>query len=500
MKASCVLLAVALLAASPAAAQYSPPVPAGAQPGVEPAREVRGPDVPLSLPEAVALGLRQNRSIRSAYLNRVVQKFALVVAEETFEPSFSLNLGAQRDWTATRSGGTTINDSALAGPAVTWRLPTGASVTGAYSVAKSMERGAAAAQNGSSTWNVALSQPLLRGAGLEVGMAPVRQARLNEKANVLSLKGTVSDTVTRIIRAYYSFILAHQQAAIARNGLVRARNLMEVNQALIAAGRMAENEIFQAESNVASQELAVLDAENAFETARLEVATLLALDPTTTIIPAEEIRAEPVNVDLSVAQDLAFRNRPDYLGQVIGLEQSRIGLMLAEDGALWDLSLKADRTGSNSGGTSAQRAVFGRPTATGSTVGLQLSIPLKDRAAQSGTLAARVGLQQAELSLEQLRETVGQQIRDAVRDVGIRWRQLELAQRARGLAEQSLDVEMIKLRNGRTTNFQVLSIENDLRSAETAELGAVISYLNALATLDQQLGTTLDTWSISLND
>jgi outer membrane protein TolC len=142
----------------------------------------------------------------------------------------------------------------------------------------------------------------------------------------------------------------------------------------------------------------------------------------------------------------------------------------------------------------------GHPDLMGSTIGVQLSIPLRDRAAQSTALGARVGLQQAELSLEQLRETVGQQIRDVVRDVSIRWRQLELARRSRALAEQSLEVEMIKLRNGRTTNFQVLSIENDLRGAETAELGAVIAYLNALATLDQQLGTTLDTWSISLND
>ena len=43
-------------------------------------------------------------------------------------------------------------------------------------------------------------------------------------------------------------------------------------------------------------------------------------------------------------------------------------------------------------------------------------------------------------------------------------------------------------------------VENDLRSAENQQLGAVIGYLNALTLLDVQLGTTLDTWHIALRD
>ena len=53
---------------------------------------------------------------------------------------------------------------------------------------------------------------------------------------------------------------------------------------------------------------------------------------------------------------------------------------------------------------------------------------------------------------------------------------------------------------GRSSNFQVLSFENDLRNAENARLNALISYLNAQAELDQTLGTTLESWDISLND
>ena len=51
-----------------------------------------------------------------------------------------------------------------------------------------------------------------------------------------------------------------------------------------------------------------------------------------------------------------------------------------------------------------------------------------------------------------------------------------------------------------TFQDEISKQENDLRNAENARLNALISYLNAQAELDQTLGTTLESWDISLND
>ena len=64
---------------------------------------------------------------------------------------------------------------------------------------------------------------------------------------------------------------------------------------------------------------------------------------------------------------------------------------------------------------------------------------------------------------------------------------------------QQLQAELARLQAGRSSNFQVVSFQSQLQNAESAELGAVIGYVNALTTLDQVLGTTLDTWRITLN-
>jgi outer membrane protein TolC len=64
---------------------------------------------------------------------------------------------------------------------------------------------------------------------------------------------------------------------------------------------------------------------------------------------------------------------------------------------------------------------------------------------------------------------------------------------------KKIQIEREKLTLGRSSNFQVISFEADLRHAENTRLNALIAYLNAQVELDLQLGLTLDTWKISLN-
>jgi outer membrane protein TolC len=104
------------------------------------------------------------------------------------------------------------------------------------------------------------------------------------------------------------------------------------------------------------------------------------------------------------------------------------------------------------------------------------------------------------LRLATIRQGVEQQVRESVTEIDIRWRQLEVSRRARELALKAVDIEKEKLKVGRSSNFQVRSLETDLRSAEDQQLSAMIGYLNALTTLDLQLGTTLKTWRIDLAD
>lgn len=80
------IVALGLAALSPVARAGDEPLPS------RPAMRYQAPAVlgegvvDLTLTDAVFLGLRANRGIRSAYLTRVAQKFDLRVAEDFFSP------------------------------------------------------------------------------------------------------------------------------------------------------------------------------------------------------------------------------------------------------------------------------------------------------------------------------------------------------------------------------------------------------------------------------
>jgi outer membrane protein TolC len=61
-----------------------------------------------------------------------------------------------------------------------------------------------------------------------------------------------------------------------------------------------------------------------------------------------------------------------------------------------------------------------------------------------------------------------------------------------------VEIETEKLKAGRSTNFQLVSYQNDLKNAQKSELDAIITYQNALTTLESKLGITLDRWGITL--
>lgn len=495
---------IAMVATSwsgPASAQMTP-TPRYAQAGsamVSPGPPLGlppGPELRLTLPEAVYLGLRRNPAIRSAYLQRILDKYNLSVSESLFSPKGSIVASATADRT-----GASLNGAGQLTPSVQLLTPLGTTIDFGWDLRQAgrRQRGNGLLA-GESALTLTVIQPLLKGAGYEVNMAPLREARLQERYNRLRLKTTVADTITGIARAYHRFVQARQQIGLAKGALDRARELDGANRALIAAGRMAQVELVQAQSTMAVQELALLQAENAFDAARLELLTVLAIDPETRIVPADTLTASPVRVDVKTAAELAFDNRPDYLSQLIAIESARLGLVVATNEQAWDLSLGIG-VSAPGGGRTGWRASENLPnTKTDLRAGLQLTIPINNPAVRQREVQATVGLRQNETLLEQLRAQVDQQVRDGVRTVDTAWRQYRLSRQVRELSERTLANEMVKLRAGRSGNFQVVSYQDQLRGAENAELAALVAYLDALITLDQLLGTTLDTWGVQLND
>lgn len=445
--------------------------------------------LPFTVADTVYLALRNNRTIRSAQIDRISQKFDLRVVEDRLTPQFGVSGGAVRQ----RIAGITTS-SVNVTPGVTTLLPTGGTIGFGWTDQTIETVGI---RSRSSTGVLALSQPLLRGAGIDVTLAPIRSARLGERVNQLRLKATISETIGQVIFAYRELLRAQEEMRIARASVGRAENLLDINRALIGAGRMAEVDIVQTEADLENQRIRVLEAARSLGNTRIQLLNLLALDLATPIVARESIDPTRVTTKLSDLMRIALAQRPDYVGQLEVVEQNKLGLVVAQNERLWDLSVFGTGT---LGRTSITGPLAKTAGVSDLTVGLAFNAPLNDLRREQPAVQATTNLSNAELQLDLIRQGAELQIRNSATDIDIRWRQLEVARRARDLAARAVEIEKEKLKVGRSANFQVRGLENDLRSAESQQLSAVIGYLNALTLLDVQLGTTLDTWHIALRD
>ncbi len=424
----------------------------------------------LTLSDAVGLALERNRGFMDRREDRGVQRLSLEVAEDRWTPRFGVQPFVSRDRLERRIGG---------GAETRLRVPTGGELALRWEEARSDSF------DGSRTRSLSFSQPLLKGAWPAIDGAPVRRARLEEKIGILALRQAAADLVVSAVGAYRSLIGAVRRVEIAEVSLRRARDQLARTRALIRAGRVARRETVRSEAAVANRELSLARARNELDAANLALVGLLAFEGTVRVSPLAALRAERREVSYAPVFDEALRRRADYRQAGLRVEMARIGLAVARNGLLPDVSLGLDVSRADAG-----------PTET--LVRLGATIPLNDRGPELERVRARSALRKAERGLTELRASIGIAVRRAVNDATVGLRLTGLARSARALAESNLGIERRKFGEGLSSSFEVAVSEDELLRAEQAEVDAIVAYLDALTRLDRVSGRTLERWNVRL--
>lgn len=477
------------------------------------------PDDPpeMTLAAAVGLALRNNRTIKTAQVAREAQNFAVRLQESLFDPQVSLTTEATTTKTRQKTYSTTsvsrsevsalvnqLGYAASLSPTATLKTKSGTSYTLQWnnSFARTVDRTSGTSGRPQFTVDPELTivQPLLKGFGQDVNTANLEISKLNTKLGHLSMRNTVAQVITSVVNAYWQVVLDKEQLEIARHALDRARQILEINQALVASGRMAELDTVQAEADVAQKEFSLDVADNTYQQAKINLLALLALPKFSDFTPSPIGDIEQIEIPLGIAFDLAESNRIEIAQAKISRSLAKVALVVAEDGKKWDLNLTG-KAGSSNTRREIMDAIKGVPTDSNTlSIGVKLVIPFTSLAPEAEVVNAKGSLATAELSLAEIEQSVRVDTQNAVRDAVANYRQLQLAQKATALAERQLVVERDKLSIGRSSNFQVLSYQDTLRTAQLNEISARVGYLTALANLDLALGTTLDTWNVETTD
>ncbi len=473
--------------------QTQPEINLEPQPSLSPSLPA---SVELELPDVIFLALENNRTIKNQYLERIVQQQDLAVAEDKFRPDFTPRIAL--DWQNIEQGGTTNTTSGLVLSAqLEMTIPTGGSLNLGWEGQRENRSGDGLSDQNNNIFrqNLELSfrQPLLRGGGIDLNQASIKIARIDETINLLDLKSTLITQITEAILAYRRLLQAQERLIIEQNSLEIAQQQVENTQILIDAGRQARVDIVPVQTQVANQEISVLNAENNLQQQRLALLEILDIDQDLNIVAVEEVTSiESLSLDIETVQQLALENRPDYLKAQLDLERSSFELQIAENERRWNVDFSTDIRRDLAPDIVEDR--------TEARAGIELRKTLGDRSIERDFQRSRVNVLQAENNLDEEFQQISLEVQNRIRDVNDNFRQVQLAQRATQLAEEQFrnEEEKIRLGAGNTSIVDLVQFQERLGQARNNELNARIEYLNSITELNQVVGTTLETWNITL--
>lgn len=447
----------------------------------------------LTLSDVVFLAIQNNREIKNAYLQRIIDRQDLAVTEDEFVPNFTPTISVSID--RNNTNGNTIGTRQLnAGITFAVKIPTGANFQVEWTGLRRLQDINSLGSNENilgQNLELSINQPLMRGRGIDVNTAPVKIARLTEDINIFALKSTLISTITEAIQAYRNLLQSQERVKIEQLSLISAQRQFEVLKALIEAGRRARVELVQSEADIANRQVSLLAARNTLEQSRLDLIQVLDIEQEIPII-ASEIPKLGTKTELNdeQLQQLALVNNPDYLQSFKQVEISQLNLLLSEDRKRWGLDFNVGYNLNNTGADDRDNW----------RAGLTLSREFGNLELEQGVERSQVNLRRDQNELEEAEESLKIDLENRIRDVRFNFQQVELARRARELAEQQLANEREKLKLGveGARIIDIVDFENDLVRAKNTELNAIIDYLNSLTRLEETVGITLDSWNVEI--
>lgn len=481
----------------------------------------------LSLNEAILLALENNTSVQIEKINELIASDRILLAESAFDYEIrasyryeSINQ-PQNQQELVATGGSSLeltepriflerNQRFDSGIGKRTKLGSDIEIGTRWSqLDNTLNRVVPPALFGpeySSFTGITLTQPLLRDFGYKVNTAPIEIARTDAEIASLNWMGEVQATVGGVIKRYVDLAAAYRGLGVRDEAVALAEKLATDNRVRRSEGRMTDIDVQEAEVAVSIRQEERIAAENDYFE-RLNALRVL-INPVDNprqggrLIPTTAFRTKvPTMENRESLIAMAKENRDDYLVAKLELDREQRRVAYARNQTLpsVDLLASAGLYGLDDGfGGTYSEAFSGQGPEW--SVGVQISIPIGNRQAKQQLAIARRQVAQAKLREQQLDLVVELELDTVLNRINTAAKRLETVRKTTRLAQSFLDLETIRMNEGKSTSFQVLEKQTDLSAARTRELVAAADLERALVDTWVVTGTLLDRYSVDVVD
>jgi len=393
-----------------------------------------------------------------------------------------------------------------------------------------------------SNFQFRFTQNLLQGFGFLPNTRFIRIARNNREISDVAFRLQVITTVDQIENMYWDLVYAYENVRVQQESLTYAQKALEDSKRQAQVGTAPPIQVVSSQSTVATDQQNLIVAQNNLQLQQLLMKNALSRsieDPVLAeadVIPTSGMEV-PQQETVIPTQDLindALRHRAELVESRIDLQSRDINTKSVRNAMLPTLQAYAYYGGSGVGGdvnplvpncadttstfcfdptkapppfrTSTAVGYGGtlsqlvNSTAPDKGVGLSLSIPLRNRLAQSNQVRATLEYRQAQVRQHQLENQVRIEVRNAQFDVRQNRAAVQAAQSAVDLAHQTLDADQQKLKVGLTTQTAILQDAATLTTGESNLVSAKAAYEKSRIELDRATGLLLDHAGIDIGD
>lgn len=367
--------------------------------------------------------------------------------------------------------------------------------------------------------------PLLRNRGTAINRLPITIARSRLRSGEQNFLANLLRIVATAESAYWDVIGARDSLRVQEKSLELSNEALKRSKRELELGAISPLDIYQPEANYASAEIQVLQARYRLQQAEDALRRQMGADLdsryknmpivlTETVLPS----LDGSEIDREGSVEKALRLRPDLKAIVENIYADDLGMKQAANGLRPDLSLRGAYTSTGRGGDFFPRGAnnvilpvvkggffdaldqmfgFGFPIYS---FGVNLRLPLRDRAAAANFADAVVNKRLDVLRKRSQEQTIRQEVLNAISQVESSKASVKLASVARDFAQKQLDAEQKKYDLGTSVIFFVLDAQTRLVAAENQLVNQSVQYRRNLVNLFRVTGELLDERGIRVQE
>ncbi len=378
------------------------------------------------------------------------------------------------------------------------------------------------------TLNLAVTQPLLKNAGMNAGKRQLKLAFVNEDARAAQALIDASNTLSQVEDAYWNLVAAWRNVAIQEEALQEAIAQQRSNVRLARRGASAPIDAVESQTQVSNFQDNVYSALQTVAQLQVQLKTLVVADPgdpiwTANLVPSTSVQQLPSVGDLAQIVAEGQRDRPEVRQAEDKRLAADIDRAFAANQSLPQADVQVQYLSNGFAGILAPvptfllnecyavNKLYSCPTPPPNTQGsmpyayhnmwagyfpafnfaLVVGYPIQGSLARGMRGVASEESTQAAVLMQGVQERIAAEARNALQSYRTALSKLTAARRSRAAAEAVYASEVRQFHRGESTTYLVLKRQVQLEQARGLELQAQTQLDQSIVELQRVQGTIL---------